>query len=176
MLKALQNQLDALAADYDKSFENQITKRWGKKPPPGLVKDLKEFVRLLPKMERRIFSLYAWLPESSRIKKIGSHFLTYMYQPDDFIPEDAKNGLFGYLDDAYLAALFFELMLEEIENSEQLRIKKEDRDFLRRLIRYKKKARAVIPEEAIMLNQMVGELFEGEENIYQGLFEGKIPA
>lgn len=96
-----------------------------------------------------------------------------MYQPQDFIPENDRNGLFGYLDDAYLASLFYELMLEEIENSKQLRIRREDAELLRKVIGFRRKAGAVIPDEAIKIKDMLGELFAGEDAAFKTLFSGK---
>jgi len=98
-----------------------------------------------------------------------------MYQPEDFLPENDRNGLFGYLDDVYLASLFFELMIEEIQDSKQLRIRREDAGLVRKVIGLRRKARSVIPEEAIKIQQMLGELFEGDETTYQSLFAGGIP-
>lgn len=176
MLRALEKQLALLAADRNGSFERHIEARWGKKPPAGLQAELRDFVCLLPRIQKRIFSLYVWLPDNSKVKNVGSHFLTYMYQPDDFLPDSEKNGLFGYLDDAYLAALFYELMLEEIEHSKQFRLRKRDRELAKRTVRLRRKARAVIPDEAIKIKQMVGELFEGDETTFLKLFKGKTAA
>ena len=175
MLNAFQKKLDALTLDPDDKFERHVRERFGKNLPKGLAEELKSFIRLLPKIERRIFSLYVWLPPTSKVKEVGSHFLAYMYQPEDFLPENDRNGLFGYLDDAYLAALFYELMLEEIQNSKQLRIRREDADLVRKVIGLRRKARSVIPEEAIKIKQMLGELFEGDKTTYQSLFAGNIP-
>lgn len=176
MLKAFQRQLDALAADYEGVFERAVQARWKGPLPKGLIKELKEFIRLLPVMERRIYNLYVWLPESSPVKSVGGYFLTYMYEPQDFIPETEKNGLFGYIDDAYLAALFYELMLEEIAAVQNFRLKKADSDLLRRLIRLRRKAAAVIPDEAIKIKEMLGGLFDGDDSLYQEIFNEKIPA
>lgn len=176
MLRAFQRQLDALAADYDGAFERAVKGRWSGELPRGMIKELKEFICLLPAMERRIYNLYVWLPESSKVKSVGGYFLTYMYEPQDFIPETEKNGLFGYIDDAYLAALFYELMLDEIASTQNFRLKKTDSDLLKRLIRLRRKAAAVIPDEAIKIKEMLGQLFEGDETIYQEIYRERISA
>jgi uncharacterized membrane protein YkvA (DUF1232 family) len=174
MLKAFQYQLEAMAEDREGKFSEQIKKRMPKELPKSLEKEMKAFILMLPKIERRIFELYVWLPETSKVKEIGSHFLAYMYQPDDFIPECESNGLFGYMDDAYIAALFYELMIEEIENSQAYRLSKEDKELLRRLIQLRKKAQVIIPEESEKIREMIGELFEGNERIFQELFQKNI--
>jgi len=173
MLNALQKKIDALILDPDDPLELWVKKRLGSRTPKGLADDLREFIRLIPKMERRIYALYVWLPQDSRVKEVSSYFLTYMYKPDDFIPENDRNGLFGFLDDAYLASLFYELMVEEIESSNQARIRREDIDLVRKVIGYRRKAAAVIPEEAIKIRQMVGELFAGDETAFKAQFTEK---
>ncbi len=173
MLNAFQKKIDALILDPDDELELMIEKRLGEKAQKGLANELREFIRLLPKIEKRIFSLYVWLPPNSKVKDVGSYFLTYMYRPEDFIPENERNGLFGYLDDAYLAGLFYELMLEEIENSKQLRIRKEDAVLMKKVIGLRRKAGAVIPEEASKIKQLIGELFAGDETTFNSVFSGK---
>ncbi len=175
MLNAFQKKLDALVIDPDNRFEFQVSQRLGKKPSRGLIKDLQEFIRLLPLIEKRIFALYVRLPTTSKVKNAGSHFLTYMYQPDDFIPENARNGLFGYLDDAYLATLFYELMIEEIQDSRQTKIRREDVNLVKKVIGLRRKAQRVIQDEAIQIKQMLGELFEGDQTTYRALFGKKKP-
>lgn len=173
MLNAFQRKIDALILDPDDEFERKIQRRLGGRAKKGLCEELKEFIRLLPRIERRIYSLYVWLPADSRVKDVGSYFLTYMYKPQDFIPENDRNGLLGYLDDAYLASLFYEVMLEEIAGSNQLRIRRADADLLKRVIGLRRKAAAVIPDEAIKIKQMLGELFAGEETTFNSLFAKK---
>ena len=93
MLNAFQKKLDALILDPDDKFERHVRERFGRNLPKGLAEELKSFVRLLPKIERRIFSLYVWLPPTSKVKEVGSHFLAYMYQPEDFLPENVNMDL-----------------------------------------------------------------------------------
>lgn len=174
MLKAFQYQLEAIAEDREGKFEKQIEKRMTKKMPKSLTQEMKAFILLLPMIEKRIFALYVWLPETSKIKKIGSHFLAYMYQPDDFIPESENNGLFGYMDDAYIAAIFYELVVEEIAEAQAYRLNKEDKELLKKLIQLRKKAQVIIPEESEKIREMLGELFEGQERVFQELFQKKI--
>lgn len=173
MLNAFQKKLSALTLDPDDKFESHVRQRFGKNPPKNFSEELKGFVLLLPKILRRIFVLYAKLQPTSQVKEVGSHFLAYMYQPEDFLPENERNGLFGYLDDVYLAALFYELMLEEIESSKQFRISSEDAILLKKVTGLRSKAVAVIPEEAIKIRQMIGELFEGDKTTFISLFGGR---
>ncbi len=173
MLNSFQRKIDALILDPDDQFDMHIRKRIGVRAKKSLCEDLKEFIRLLPKVERRIFSLYILLPVNSKVKGVGSYFLTYMYNPQDFIAEDDRNGLFGYLDDAYLASLFYEVMLEEIESAKNLSVPMEDTVLLKKVIGLRRKAGGVIPEEAIKIKQMFGELFAGEEATFNELFSNK---
>lgn len=175
MLMAFQRRLDELALDKDRNFEKSVVGRWkGAEMPSGLVEDLKAFVTLLPHIEKRIFALYVCLPETSKVKKLGSYFLTYMYQPDDFLPESETTGLFGYLDDAYIAALFYELIIEEIEVAETFELMATDRELAKKVLRLRRKAKGIIVDEAIKIKQMIGELFDGDESTYATLFRKKI--
>jgi hypothetical protein len=64
-------------------------------------------------------------------------------------------------------------MLEEIENSQQFRILSEDAVLLKKVTGLRSKAAAVIPEEAIKIRQMIGELFEGDKTTFHSLFGAK---
>lgn len=143
-------------------FSRRIHKRLGKLPPKGLKDELKEFILLLPAIERRILDLWLWLPASYKLKNTVSHFLTYMYQSHDFIPENEGNGLFGYLDDVYLAALFYESIINEIEGAMEFCLLREDGDVLGRIIGLKRTARSVIPDEAVRIEKMLEELIKGD--------------
>ena len=175
MVQVLQKQLEILAIDSAGIFSRRICKRLGKRPPKGLEDDLKEFVLLLPSVERRILDLWLWLPPSSKLKNTVSHFLTYMYQSHDFIPENEGNGLFGYLDDVYLAALFYEFIINEIEGAMEFCLLREDDDLLGRIIGLKRTARSVIPDEAVKIEKMLEELIKGDDKTYTDPFLKKTP-
>lgn len=173
MLTALQLQLDVLSLNDEGKFEQKIRGRWQSDLPQGYVREMKEFIGLLPKIERAIFNLYVWLPDDSDVKKAGNHFLTYMYEPDDFIPEGDVNGLFGYIDDAYIAALFYELMIEEIVQTQGYRLREVDKVLLQKVMKLRKKAKKTIPKEADQIQEMLNEIFRGEKWIYDKLFGNK---
>lgn len=173
MLSAFQSQLDYLSQTDIEKFEQKIKERWTTNVPNAYIKEMKEFISLLPKVEKAIFDLYVWLPEGSNVKKAGEHFLTYMYEPHDFIPENESNGLFGYLDDAYIAALFYELLIEEVSETHEYRLRKKDKELVRKVGSLRKKAKKTIAAEAKKIHQMLAEIFRDEATIYNSLFGRK---
>jgi len=176
MMKAFERHLEALASLEKDAFREKVQERWGRKLPKGLVEELSDFIVRLPRVERRVFHLWTWLQDDSQLKKAGSHFLTYMYQPDDFIPETEKSGLFGYIDDAYIAALFYEHMIDEIRHQKSRRLTQSDTELYRRAVRFKRKAGAVIPEEAIRIKLLIADLYESREEAARQLFSQAMPA
>ena len=170
MLKAFSNQLKRLANDPTDRFHYHVLNRLGKKATADLEEHLKQFVLLMPTLVSRIYSLWKRMRPTSKVKEIGSFFLAYLYHPQDFLPEDEHNGLFGYLDDAYLTALVYELVLEELTHSE-VQLLRVDEELLKKVIGLKRKAAAVIPEEAANIQYMVGEILEGEDETFSRLFQ-----
>lgn len=163
MLRALQKELDTLALDQDKSFELQVRQRCGRELPDGMLEDLTEFIRMLPGIEQRIFALYTWLPAGSELKRVSRYFLAYMYGPEDFLGKWPNYGLFSYLDDVYLAAVYYELMLTEIQETGQRAIQNVDKRLLAKSLRLRERARVVIPEEADAITDWVAGLINGED-------------
>lgn len=106
MLKALANQLRVLAGEQEENFRESIEKRLGSKATEEQLKAVKEFIFLLPPVLQQLSNY--WNEESlpSEVKRLSSHIITYIYDPEDHLPEE-EHGLFGYLDDAYLVVSAF---------------------------------------------------------------------
>ena len=106
MLKALANQLRTLASEQEDRFHKSVEKRLGGKATEEQIKAIKEFIFLLPPVLQQLSDY--WKDESlpSEAKKLSGHIITYIYNPDDYLPEE-EHGLFGYLDDAYLVVSAF---------------------------------------------------------------------
>jgi len=169
MLKAFFNQLRYLADNNNDLFHEHIQKRIGERADAAFVKELKETILLMPDIVARISVLWARLSERSSVRAVGSYFITYMYSPQDFIPENEANGLFGYLDDAYLACLVYNLLTDEILQS-GAPLSKEDEALRKQLIGRKDKINSVIPYEATKIQQMIGEVLVGEDATFTSLF------
>lgn len=169
MLKAFFNQLRYLADHDEGLFHKHIERRIGDKASPELEAELKEAILLLPGIVSRVSILWAQLKEHSRVKEVGSYFIAYMYNPKDFIPEDDANGLFGYLYDAYLASLVYDLLTEELMHAGES-FSKEDEQLRKKLVGAKKKIKSVIYEEATEIQKMIGEILVGEDATFTALF------
>jgi len=106
MLKALVNQLTTLAREDEQGLRKSIERHLGGRATEEQMKAVKEFIFLLPPVLQQL-SEY-WKDESlpSEAKRLSGHIITYIYNPDDYLPEE-EHGLFGYLDDAYLVVSAF---------------------------------------------------------------------
>ena len=106
MLKALANQLRNLATEDEAGFRECIRKRLGGGPTDEQVKAVKEFIFLLPPVLQQLSDYWSDEACPSQAKKLSVRIITYIYSPDDYLPEE-EHGLFGYLDDAYLVVSAF---------------------------------------------------------------------
>ena len=168
MLTALKEQLKTLVSDPADQFHLKIRKRVGKRATHILEKKLKQFILLMPILVSQIHQHWNRQKSKSEIKKLGGFLLAYLYHPQDFISE-AEQGLFGYLDDAYLVAVVYEAVLKElIEAGEQL--ESEDEKLCDEVKDLQRAATIVIPKEAEAINQMVEEILEGKQSAFVGLF------
>ncbi len=168
MLQEWKEQLRLLASATDSQFHVNIRKRVGKKATAILEKKLKELILLMPNLVSRTYAYWAKQKSSSKVKKMAGFLLVYLYHPKDFLPEE-EHGLFGYLDDAYLAALVYERVLKEA-SSDLEGLTSIDQGFLERVESLKHSAKMVIPKEAQAIDQMVEEILEGSQHKFVGLF------
>lgn len=169
MLKAFYRQLRYLAGAKDDPFHVHVQNRVGKRAVAALEDELRKAILLMPDIMSRISVLWSRLEERSRVKEVGSYFIAYMYNPQDFIPEDEANGLFGYLDDAYLVSLVYDLLTEDLIHSGEY-LSKEDEHLRKMVVGFKRKIKSVIPVEAAKIQQMIGEIMVGEDFTFSGLF------
>ena len=113
MLKAFESQLQTMAKDPHDSFTATIRKKVGTREAVLYEGMLRKMILAMPAM---ITQIRIWSDESGQpheVTKLQSFALAYLYNPTDFLPEKT-NGLFGYLDDAYLVARVFQKTIEEI--------------------------------------------------------------
>ena len=168
MLQEWKEQLRLLASGADSQFHVNIRKRVGKKATAILEKKLKELILLMPNLVSRTYAYWARQKSSSKVKKMAGFLLAYLYHPKDFLPEK-EHGLFGYLDDAYLAALVYERVLKEA-SSDFEGLTSIDQGFLEKVESLKRSAKMVIPKEAQAIDRMVEEILEGSQREFVGLF------
>ncbi|MBD3170574.1 MAG: hypothetical protein GF307_13905 [candidate division Zixibacteria bacterium] len=161
MLKALHDQLRELSKTDEVKFAEAIKKRQGGKATDEQISKVKEFIFLMPPA-LEILSDY-WQDKSvpSGVKGIARHIISYIFHPDDFLPED-EAGMFGYLDDAYLTVSAFLLIQESYLRDWQDKSKKE-LELLERARQLVNIPRVLIPEEAQKIEELLNSWVEEDK-------------
>lgn len=162
MLYAFKSHLKKLADDPRDLFHLKIRKRVGKRATLMLEKRLRQLIVITPDVIERIHLLWRQFPENTPAKKVSGYLLTYLYHPQDFLDEE-KHGLFGYLDDAFFAALVYEYVLQSLKESGSPLTAK-DKRFLYELANMKAAAKLVIPDEAGKIEKMFEEIQKQDES------------
>lgn len=169
MLRALKEQLKVLALDEDNKFHETLRRRVGKRATALFENRTKQLILLMPDVVEKIHYYYGHLQkDDSKTKKLGGYLLTYLYHPKDLIGEEW--GLFGYLDDAYFAAVVFEKIIKDIAKEDQLLVEP-NKEFNESLRHLKVTARSVIPQEAQKIDQMVEGIIKGEMASFTSVFQ-----
>ena len=169
MLKALNERLNRLAHDPNDDFHVQIRGRIGKKATRLFEQRLKNLICLMPQVLARGLGYCKRKEVPGDIKKSIGFALTYLYHPNDFLPEDHER-LFGYLDDAYCIALIHEKVLKTLRKA-RVPVSAADQDFLKQFALTKRSVKAVIPEEGKAIVEMVNGLFRGDYRFFNSVFQ-----
>lgn len=169
MLHAFKAQLKTLAKEPQNSFHKEIRKRIGKRATALLEKRLRQLILITPDIIERVHVFWRQFPKEAPARRISGYLLTYLYHPTDFLSED-KHGLFGYLDDAYFAALVYENVLGEVKESGHS-LSLTDRRFLKDVANMKAAAKLVIPDESKKIDALFNEIqTSGESEVYASAF------
>ncbi|MCA9400054.1 MAG: hypothetical protein KC713_00385 [Candidatus Omnitrophica bacterium] len=169
MLKAMKEQLKTLATTDQKNFHIHLRDRVGKKATAILEERLKEIIILMPDLVNRIYLHWNRSAHDSKVKSIGGYLLTYLYTPEDFLPT-SDWGLFGYLDDAYLVAKVYTQVIDELK-SNQTNISGIDAEYYDQAIYLKRYVRGVIPRETKKIDEMVEQLVQGNNKLFEEIFK-----
>ncbi|MDD5657669.1 MAG: hypothetical protein PHF00_10505 [Elusimicrobia bacterium] len=112
---------------------------------------LRNMILMMPEtLERvRLQSTAPDMPKSAR--RLYGYLLTYIYERKDIIPEDG-NGLFGFLDDAYLVTA----ACRRTSRSYEPRLK----EWLDAMVR-------ALPAEAARLDRVLDGLLDGKADAYE---------
>lgn len=170
MLRAFKSQLELMAMDPADSFTEHIRRRVGSRKAARLHEQpLRNMILVMPEM---LTQIGAWMAEpgmSAELRRLQGFVLTYLYHPKDFLPED-HNGLFGYMDDAFLVSLAFRRTLTErrglgYDSSMERELAEQLPDWL-------KHAREVIPREAEQVENMLDELLLGKTRLFEEVMVG----
>lgn len=156
MLHAFKTQLKSLSEDPSDPFHLKVRQRVGKRATLLLEKRLRQLIVITPEVIQRVYLLWKQFPEDAPARRVSGYLLTYLYHPQDFLPED-QHGLFGYLDDAYFAALVYEYVLGAIEGTGYSSTAL-DKRFVKDIAHMKASAKLVIPAEAKKIDEMFIEI------------------
>ncbi len=157
MLNALHAQLKLLAADPADPFAAIIRKLAGPRDAGGYEQPLRALILAMPAMTGQI---RAWLTESKSASPIGrlhGFAMSYLYSPEDFLPESSM-GFFGYLDDAYLIARVYHRTVLEADFFGNRRFA-ENETLPGDVHTWIKLARELLPGETAAIDSMLEEVF-----------------
>lgn len=161
MLTAFKEELKRLAVDPLDPFHQKVRGRIGKRATALAEKKLKQLILIMPGLIKRIRSHWEDSNSGSEIKKLGGFMFIYLYQPKDFLPED-EHGLFGYLDDAYLALIVYEKVIRCVRVGESS-LNEDDEQYMKQIQASKRYVKAVIPRETKKIEAMVEKAIESGE-------------
>ncbi len=166
MLKALENQLKSLASQDEEIFLKALQDHLGHKPNEEQVKAVKEFIFLLPPTLKQL-SRYLNEPSvPSEVKKISGNIITYIYDPEDYLPE-GECGFLGYLDDAYLVVSAY-LKLQDVYLKDWRDRSPEDLELLKRVRDLYHIPKIVIPDITAKIDILLESWLKGETAYPEG--------
>lgn len=164
MLKAFKKQLQTMSRDPSDEFTARIRRLAGVREAVFFEKPLRQMILAMPDM---IASMRSWTEDSrtpSALQRAHRFLLAYLYNPTDFLPDQA-DGLFGYIDDAYVVARFYECTMVETEWA-GLRPYTEHPMWAHDVPVWVEYTRRLLPEVTAKIDQMVEQLLEREERNY----------
>lgn len=161
MLTSFKERLKQMAADPKDPFNDIVRRRLDKARAPAASVKLRNLTLLLPDMLGRI---HAWGGEARvpvELRRLTGDLLTYMYHGRDFIHDN--QGLFGYVDDAYVVARVYEGFLEVLGPARGVSPSlKEVREMLCA-------AQDVLPGECAAMDDMIAEMRAGDRARFEAL-------
>jgi uncharacterized membrane protein YkvA (DUF1232 family) len=160
MLSALDHQLRTLAQDSYNQFREEVSERENGKPTEEQLSALKEFIFLLPATLKQL-SLY-WNRKDTPpdAKRVSGFIITYIYEPNDFLPQ-ARHGLFGYLDDAYLVVQAY-LKIQDQFLRDWHRKSQEELALIERARQLIVAPQLIIPDVTVKIDRLVDSLMKGD--------------
>ncbi len=160
MINRLANQLKNLAENNDAVFREAIKKRLNGITTDEQIGAVKEFIFLLPPTLKVLTGYWSDKATPHEIKNLSGLIIDYILQPNDFISEDG-NGLFGYMDDAYLVVSAFiriqDLYLRDWQNKSP-----EEIDLTQRARRLMATPKIIIPDESSRIDEIIDMCINGK--------------
>ena len=163
MLQALKSQLRALAADPHDSFTAHIRKRVGTVEAVHYTKPLRSLILVMPEL---IAQIRAWMEEPAivpQLKRLHGFLLSYLYHPTDFLPE--SDGLFGYLDDAYLVGRVYARTMQQLDHRTR-RTLPNLADLSGQVASWLDLARRLLPTETQRIDHLLDEIVGGRPEAF----------
>jgi uncharacterized membrane protein YkvA (DUF1232 family) len=165
MLKALADQLRNLADTSGDKFEEAIKERLDGKTTEEQISRLKEFVFLLPPTLKQLSGYWSEKSTPTKAKELSGLIISYIYQPNDFLPE-GNTGLFGYLDDAYVVVSAF-LRIQDLYLRNWQDKSDEERELATRARDLIVAPGIVIPDEVARIDEMIDSFMSGKTAGFQ---------
>jgi uncharacterized membrane protein YkvA (DUF1232 family) len=167
MHQQLQDRLALLAGDPRDPFRGTIRALAGAREAALYERPVREFILAIPALMRQIRAWASGGRFQPGIARLHGFAMAYLYSPVDLFPETTQ-GLFGYLDDAYIAARVYHRTLLEADWFAAGALpdgapRPENVDNWVRL------ARRLLPEETAALDKMLGEVFVTRAGNYSAL-------
>ncbi|MFA6550868.1 MAG: hypothetical protein WCT36_05985 [Candidatus Gracilibacteria bacterium] len=170
MFRFYQSRIKKLINDSSDRFIEFVSRVWGCEAPEELVADLKSLITLSASLLKRIYILWPKLGKHSKLRNIETYLFPRFNGPDILAADEQEVGLFAYLDEAYLIALTYELIIEELLDK-KVKVYGHDRFLLKEAARLRRKAKVVIASEVSKINMTLGELIEGESDSLNELLD-----
>ncbi len=169
MLEALKERLKQLAVLPVNGFADRVRHRSPGARTDDTAKELHAFVMVMPDM---IAQLRAWIDEPdmpATLKELHGYLLTYLYHPVDFLSED-EEGLFGYLDDAYMVGSIYARIYNQMHYVTRRHLPRME-EVSQQLPAWLKRTECLLPAETRKISLMIDELSEGNPTSFNQMME-----
>lgn len=163
MLQALKSQLRALAADPQDSFASHIRKRIGAAEAVHYTKPLRSLILVMPELIAQIRTWMEMPAIPPRLKRLHGFLLSYLYHPADFLPE--SDGLFGYLDDAYLVGRVYARTMQQLDHRTRCSLPNLG-DLSGQVGPWLDLARRLLPDETQRIDHLLEEIVAGRSEAF----------
>jgi uncharacterized membrane protein YkvA (DUF1232 family) len=162
MLKVLDDQLRSLANLKDDDFRRAIAARLNGKATEDQVKSVKEFIFLMPPVLKQLTNYWNEKKTPAEAKRLSGFIVTYIFHPDNLISLE-NNGLFGYIDDAYLVVATF-LRMEEMALKDWRAKSSAELELWERCRAHLAAPKLVIPDEVARIDEMIDSIIQGKSS------------
>jgi len=155
-VKNLKQDLLKLADTTTNEFTKEIARRMSVGKRSKKIQQLKDFVLVLPEMVEQIRSWLDRSKDNPALRNLHGFMMTYIYHPDDFVPEKDQ-GLFGYLDDAYLVGNIYYRAMLNVGAGKKLYLPGTE-SLAKRIRPWLRLTRRVLPTETDRIDSMLDDI------------------